>query len=238
MRDAKNAGGSSVAVTPAPRLVFSRVPVTDEQCPAPEVFDWFVANVEPATDGQFLLFNCQMGRGRTTSAMVIATLLTFRLSSSQLNLDEIAAAANVKSSTFASVAGETKDKYTDAQIQSFKNGNYQVINRLLRVLENGTQAKAQVDKVMDLCGHMQNLREAVWTVKSALEVAATAKQKQSGTERTRAYLIRYFYMVAFGSFLLSADFGAALETGQTASFRSFLQERPEIENCLASLTFD
>jgi hypothetical protein len=54
------------------KIVYSRVPITDEQVPTVEVFDWFVRYIESAIDGQFLLFNCQMGRGRTTTAMIIS----------------------------------------------------------------------------------------------------------------------------------------------------------------------
>jgi hypothetical protein len=40
--------------------------------------------------------------------------------------------------------------------------------RLLRLLENeggGALCKAQVDRVLDACAQMQNLREAIWSTK-------------------------------------------------------------------------
>ncbi len=39
------------AAPSTPTLIYSRVPVTDEQTPAPDVFDWFVNQVESAVDG-------------------------------------------------------------------------------------------------------------------------------------------------------------------------------------------
>lgn len=58
------------------KLIYSRVPITDEQAPSIKTFEWFVKNVESATAGHFFLCNCQMGRGRTTTAMVISALVT------------------------------------------------------------------------------------------------------------------------------------------------------------------
>jgi hypothetical protein len=47
-------------------------------------------------------------------------------------------------------------------------GEFRVVHRLLRLLENeggGAHCKAQVDRVLDACAQMQNLREAIWSTK-------------------------------------------------------------------------
>jgi predicted aconitase with swiveling domain len=71
------------------RIVYSRVPITDEQTPSVDVFDWFARHVESAADGRFLLFNCQMGRGRTTTAMVIAALVTLQRPHSAVAFEDV-----------------------------------------------------------------------------------------------------------------------------------------------------
>ena len=40
-------------------------------------------------------------------------------------------------------------------------GEFQVVMRLVRVLENGNECKDHTDACLDLCGTMQNLREAI-----------------------------------------------------------------------------
>lgn len=54
---------------------YFRITVTDEQAPSPEVFDLFHRVVGAVGDYNTLFFNCQMGRGRTTTAMVISHLV-------------------------------------------------------------------------------------------------------------------------------------------------------------------
>lgn len=59
------------------RVNYARLPVTDEQAPIPRVFARLEERVEAALKHQevAMAFNCQMGRGRTTTAMVAATLV-------------------------------------------------------------------------------------------------------------------------------------------------------------------
>ena len=40
-------------------------------------------------------------------------------------------------------------------------GEFEVVMRLVRVLENGSECKDHTDACLDLCGTMQNLREAI-----------------------------------------------------------------------------
>ncbi|KCV69402.1 hypothetical protein H696_03833 [Fonticula alba] len=64
------------------KVDFLRLPVTDEQAPMPHVFDMLFERVisqqldslELGTHRDEFIFNCQMGRGRTTTAMIIAAL--------------------------------------------------------------------------------------------------------------------------------------------------------------------
>lgn len=58
-----------------PRLRYHRVPVTDEKSPKESDFDLLVRTISDAAPLSHVVFNCQMGRGRTTTGMVIATLL-------------------------------------------------------------------------------------------------------------------------------------------------------------------
>jgi len=55
---------------------YYRTPITDEQAPSPSTLNDIVAALETArySPTPILLFNCQMGRGRTTTGLIIACL--------------------------------------------------------------------------------------------------------------------------------------------------------------------
>ncbi|KAL6785014.1 hypothetical protein ACKKBG_A02080 [Auxenochlorella protothecoides x Auxenochlorella symbiontica] len=57
---------------------YLRVPVTDEKAPKGRDFDALIKRCWKPPKGAALVFNCQMGRGRTTTGMVIGTLLALR----------------------------------------------------------------------------------------------------------------------------------------------------------------
>jgi hypothetical protein len=55
-----------------------RVPITDEKAPKDSDFELLIQRLWNVPPDAALVFNCQMGRGRTTTGMVIATLVTLR----------------------------------------------------------------------------------------------------------------------------------------------------------------
>ncbi|MBT9582131.1 hypothetical protein IV102_02210 [bacterium] len=57
------------------RVEFHRVPVTDEQSPDPQDFDALTRQLSGLPADTPRVFNCQMGRGRTTTGMVAAQLV-------------------------------------------------------------------------------------------------------------------------------------------------------------------
>ena len=65
---------------------YQRVPVTDEKAPKERDFVFLVRRLWQQPAGTALVFNCQMGRGRTSTGMIIATLLLLRQACNPLNL--------------------------------------------------------------------------------------------------------------------------------------------------------
>ena len=59
-------------------VVYLRVPVTDEKAPKSADFAVLASRAWNPPPGAALVFNCQMGRGRTTTGMIIASLLFLR----------------------------------------------------------------------------------------------------------------------------------------------------------------
>ena len=63
---------------------YVRVPVTDEKAPKDADFAALLARAWRPPPGAALVFNCQMGRGRTTTGMVIAALVCLRRRAAEL----------------------------------------------------------------------------------------------------------------------------------------------------------
>eukprot|EP00798_Chlamydomonas_sp_ICE-L_P005785 gene5785-5992_t len=57
---------------------YLRVPVTDEKAPKDGDFESLIERLWLVPKDAAIIFNCQMGRGRTTTGMIIASLLALR----------------------------------------------------------------------------------------------------------------------------------------------------------------
>ena len=61
------------------RVNYTRVPITDGASPSIALFDVFTQAVQAASQEDPMIFNCQMGGGRTTTGMVMACLIRAKL---------------------------------------------------------------------------------------------------------------------------------------------------------------
>lgn len=179
------------------RIQFYRLPVTDEQMPKVTDFDTMVqimlpemlANVD-YSEGEPLsfVFNCQMGRGRTTTGMVICCML----------------AGLVEQEFYPRLRQEYNPLYP-ADASPYSNGHWPAIQELMRVLVDGREAKQRVDYILEACNKMQNLRQAIELFKTQLESPdATESQRARALHHGAHYLVRYMYLIVFNSYLHEA----------------------------------
>lgn len=153
--------------------------------------------------------NHAYSRGRTTTGMVISAII-------HLVLNGIA----VESPPLPPSAAESPNR-------RYLGGDYKVILHLVTVLEHGKQAKRYADLAIDLCAHIQNLREAILNFKLRPDSA-------SAREMGLNYLIRYFYLIVFAEFVLQRREGALGRAPAAESeFSDWLRERREILNLVA-----
>jgi len=133
------------------------------------------------------VFNCQMGRGRTTTGMVIAAMMQkckqLQSPTTQPQPEEI-----------------IQEEHT-----GLYRGEYKAILREIRVLDQGVTVKKFCDDIIDICSVMQNLRQDIATLKGQAESADTLKQKNFVLKRGINYLKRYFLLIAFASYLQSPN---------------------------------
>ncbi|XP_010523868.1 PREDICTED: paladin-like isoform X2 [Tarenaya hassleriana] len=209
---------------------YERVPVTDEKSPKETDFDKLIQKISEVDINTEIIFNCQMGRGRTTTGMVVATLVYLqRTGASDLGFPRSNSLGRIYN------AGQNITVSLPSSEEAIRRGEYAVIRSLIRVLEGGVEGKRQVDKVIDKCASMQNLREAIATYRSSILRQPDEKKREAALSFFVEYLERYYFLICFavylhseGSFLQSALLGHV-------SFAEWMRARPELYSILRRL---
>jgi hypothetical protein len=117
---------------------YLRVPITHTRAPKGRDFDILASAIRGAPHLSSHVFNCQAGHGRTTTAMVVACMCL------QLTLEPAPTAASTRSAA-----------------EDAAQGQWVVVGRLLRLLQGGHDAKAQLDAAIDQCASVVNLRDGI-----------------------------------------------------------------------------
>ncbi|KAK6803962.1 hypothetical protein RDI58_001746 [Solanum bulbocastanum] len=207
---------------------YERVPITDEKSPKELDFDILVHRVSQADVKTQIIFNCQMGRGRTTTGMVIATLVY---------LNRIGASGIPRSNSIGRVSdcmSNLNDTLANSE-EAIRRGEYTVIRSLIRVLEGGVEGKRQVDKVIDKCSSMQNLREAIATYRNSILRQPDEMKREAALSFFVEYLERYYFLICFAVYLHTQR--DALFAGSSAhcSFSDWMKARPELYSIIRRL---
>lgn len=116
-----------------------RIPLTDEKAPEKKYFDQLLQDLRETDYETGLVFNCQLGRGRTTTGMVIACMLH-----------------------------DSKAEQT-VPPSLHTLGDIDAVEPLLPLLAHGLHARGLVDLCIDHCSHMQNIRAAILQKKHKAE---------------------------------------------------------------------
>ncbi|KAJ7005434.1 paladin-like protein [Populus alba x Populus x berolinensis] len=195
---------------------YERVPITDEKSPEEQDFDILVDRIYQTDLNTDIIFNCQMGRGRTTTGMVIATLRTNsvgRIFDFGLNVNE-----NLPNSEEALLRGE-----------------YAVIRSLIRVLEGGVEGKKQDDKVIDKCASMQNLREAIANYRNSTLRQSDEMKREASLSFFVEYLERYYSLICFAVYIHSERDALRSSSFGHSSFADWMRARPELYSIIRRL---
>lgn len=195
-------------------LRYARIPVSDETAPEEKDIDDMVRLLVPAFMNELgleqegvnalsqkklktaVICNCQMGRGRTTTALVCVYMLRLVLE------DSAAGGASASSTTVLQQVCGKRAPGLRRQSSAIK-GDYVVIRKLVMALDNGEKAKQLVDYAVDQCEHMQNLRECIAQCRDlAVDRDLPSAKRDHFMLRAVNYLERYFYLICFAAYLL------------------------------------
>lgn len=121
-------------------LVFHRVPITDENAPELKDFDQVLKCLSSADNATGLVFNCQLGRGRTTTGMVLAVML-------QKFINVVPRAPVLPAPNLLG--------------KEHQEDQFVAVHNIGRIVARAAEAKTIVDEALDRCAHLQNLRDAI-----------------------------------------------------------------------------
>lgn len=145
-------------------LTYYRIPIERENAPEhadvermTELIGFAFPQVPTATPTTAFVFNCQMGKRRTTTALVLGSLIWHRpqLSTVPIHIPVMPPptppflSPNNSLSTLSVVRPNRDD------------GNFTVIQELMKRLPHGKQAKQWVDATIDACAAILNIRTVI-----------------------------------------------------------------------------
>ncbi|KAJ7873158.1 inositol hexakisphosphate-domain-containing protein [Mycena leptocephala] len=209
------------------KIDYGRIAITDEQAPLPDALSQLFDRVKSglAQAGDFV-FNCQMGRGRTTTGMVAACLVatTMNWNGKEPKYDETDLA-----DTYDSMDGPSEE-------EAYLQGEYKTILQLVGVLSYGKLAKRLADRAIDLMQDVQNLRKAIYDYKLKVDACEKGTVKEQKLRNvTVNYLYRYGSLIVFANYLIGLQ--DKREQPQ-ATFTDWLREHREITKLLGRRSLD
>uniref|UniRef100_A0A8C5PW72 Paladin n=1 Tax=Leptobrachium leishanense TaxID=445787 RepID=A0A8C5PW72_9ANUR len=174
--------------TTYPGLVYSRIPIPDFCAPREQDFDLILQSMKSmlAEDSKAaFVFNCHGGKGRTTTAMVVALLILWHFNSiPEISEDEIVSVPDAK----------------------YTKGEFEVVMKIVQLLPDGHKMKKEVDMALDSVSETMtpmhyHLREIIISTYRQIKTAKNVKEMQLLQLRSLQYLERYIYLILFNAYL-------------------------------------
>lgn len=173
-----------------------RLPITDEHEPEEKDFDELKTFLELADPSWSVVCNCQMGRGRTTTAMVLLSLLWPMIGQGSVG---------PSSSGPDAAAGDDEVPLAEELVARLRN-------------HQGPKARRWADECIRRCNHMQDLRGAM--VKK-LPMLHRNSVKPRDAMIAAHYLERYLFLILVASYLLEQKGQPLAEV--IVTFRSWMK---------------
>ncbi|KAE8591054.1 hypothetical protein XENTR_v10018296 [Xenopus tropicalis] len=171
-----------------PGLVYRRIPIPDFCAPREQDFDMLLQSMKSmlAEDSSAaFVFNCHGGKGRTTTAMVIAVLTLWH---------------------FNSIPEITEDEIVSVPDAKYTKGEFEVVMKIVQLLPDGHKIKKEVDMALDSISETMtpmhyHLREIIICTYRQVKTAKNSKEMRLLQLRSLQYLERYIYLILFNAYL-------------------------------------
>ena len=217
-----------------PGMTVVRVPFNEQRAMPETCFDIIVKSLsaENAATTQ-CIFSSQLGSGRSTLGMVIASILKAAQMMTKLNkmvdagMAERTWADNIIKSKFEDPLPSDDNK------DPFLRGEFDVIKQLLEKHPETRPGKVLADKMIDINGPppegagLQNLRKSIIQMKYKYD-ASTEDKQFVWKNMIINYLERYFYLICFATYVRqNAD------EGFKKSFVQWLDDHSDLRGMIA-----
>jgi len=186
-------------------LAYVRLPIVDERAPSEEDFDRFVEEFVQTTPDTAFVFNCQMGKGRTTTGMVLACLMQDVVQGHDQGREYRELVVDRNEIPDPEEAEEEAHRLLPLRYQRF--GQYKVVDALYNYIPEARAAKAHLDHILDLCGPpstggtgLQNLRECIQWTEDKFNFEPKIK-KPFWKQMSKNFIERYMYLIVFTTYL-------------------------------------
>merc|ERR1712066_199341 len=224
----------SVTERSLPAMSVVRVPFHEQRALPEAGFDLIVSalSAENAATTQ-CVFSSQLGSGRSTLGMVIASIV--KAVQMMTKLDKMVEAGMAERSWADNIV---KTKFMDPlpsedNKDAFMRGEFEVIKQLLEKVPETKAGKVLADKMIDICGTppegagMQNLRKAIIQMKYKYDASTEDKQIVWKTMIIN-YIERYFYIICFATYVKEHEAG-----GFKKSFVQWLDDHSDLKSMIA-----
>ncbi|XP_071605079.1 paladin [Heliangelus exortis] len=169
-------------------LSYRRIPIPDFCAPKEQDFDRLLEAMKStlAEDSRAaFVFNCSSGRGRTTTAMVIAVLTLWHFNGMpEMSEEEIVSVPDAK----------------------YTKGEFEVVMKVVQLLPDGHRLKKEVDMALDTVSETMtpmhyHLREIIICTFRQGKSGKDEKERRMLQLRSLQYLERYIYLILFNAYL-------------------------------------
>ncbi|XP_058697273.1 paladin [Poecile atricapillus] len=169
-------------------LTYRRIPIPDFCAPKEQDFDRLLEAMKSALaedSRAAFVFNCSSGRGRTTTAMVIAVLTLWHFNGiPEMSEEEIVSVPDAK----------------------YTKGEFEVVMKVVQLLPEGHRMKKEVDMALDTVSETMtpmhyHLREIIICTYRQGKSGKDEKETRTLQLRSLQYLERYIFLILFNAYL-------------------------------------
>merc|ERR1712029_1183950 len=197
-------------------------------------FDQIVAMLKDTTASCPVIFNCQAGISRTTTAIVCGALVKELQLTRELDRmrgivpDDILDALKKKKLGLPGIDIEVQEDRNAMQM-----GEFEVIKELLEAFPAAKVAKAQVDKLIDLAAPpprgtgVENIRECIIESKMTFDVSSDDWQAYLKA-KIMNNIERYFYLIVFATYIREVG-----PKGFNQTFKQWMDEHAFLRDMIA-----
>jgi len=165
-------------------LKYSRAPIQDEKSPSEKDFDSLCRALVNEDKETGYIFNCQMGKGRTTTGMVIGCLIKDAMIDPEREFP-----------------GNPRPGKKSTKIELAKDGWYRCVRQMFNLFD-GSNDKKHLDHIINKTGDpprgegLQNLRECINWTKEKYD-SEPEEKKEFWHRMARNFIERYMYLICF-----------------------------------------